>query len=138
MAARTETCPWRKTYARSTMAAAFNPGAQAGLSCLVVGPAGPQRTLMTPSTMQFDVLSIAIGDMPRRWIEYSCFDVVSLSLSELRLLSQSNPEAYQALRRWVRTGGQLWVSDMGAKFEELAELVEAAAATAGCFGAGRR
>ncbi len=77
---------------------------------------------MTPGTMQFDVLSIAIGEMPRRWIEYSCFDVVSLSLSELQLLSQSNPEAYQALRRWVRTGGQLWVSDVGAKFDELADL----------------
>jgi hypothetical protein len=108
--------------ARSTMAAAFNPGAQAGLSCLVVGPGGPQRTLMTPSTMQFDVLSIAIGDMPERWIEYSCFDVVALSLSELRFLSQSKPQAYQALRRWLRTGGQLWVSDVGDKFDELAEV----------------
>jgi hypothetical protein len=107
--------------ARSIMAAAFNPGAQAGVSCLVVGT-GAQRTLMTPSTMQFDVLSITIGDMPRRWIEYSCFDIVSLSLSEVQVLSQSNPDAFQALRRWVRSGGQLWVSNVGAKFEELATL----------------
>jgi hypothetical protein len=108
--------------ARSTMMAAITPGAPGGVSCLVVGPGGPLRTLMTPATMQFDVLSLSIGDMPRRWIEYSCFDVVSLHLSELRLLSQSNPEAFQALRRWVRAGGQLWISDVGAKFEELAEV----------------
>jgi hypothetical protein len=108
--------------AQRTMVAGFASGSRGALSCLVVGPTSPQRTLMAPASMQFDVLSISIADMPRRWIEYSCFDVVSLSLSEIRLLTQSNPEAYQALRRWVRTGGQLWVSDVGANFEQLADL----------------
>jgi hypothetical protein len=105
-----------------TMMAGFASGARGAVSCLVVGPAGPQRALMAPGSMQFEVLSIAIGEMPRRWIDYSCFDIVSLHLSELQFLSQSNPEAYQALRRWVRTGGQLWVSNVGEKFEELAGL----------------
>jgi hypothetical protein len=108
--------------ARSTMVGAITPGAQAGLSCLVVGPSGSQRALMTPSSMQFDVLSIAIADMPRRWIEYTCFDVVALRLSELQFLARSAPEACQALRRWVGSGGQLWISDVGEKFDELAQL----------------
>jgi hypothetical protein len=93
-----------------------------GLSCLVVGQAGSKRTLMTSATAEFDYLSLPLADFPRRWIDYTCLDLVALSLAELSQLSNSNPAALEALRHWVQAGGQLWVTDIGSELERLGEL----------------
>jgi hypothetical protein len=57
-------------------------------------------------------------------MHYTCLDAATLSLDELTSLKQSNPEAFQSLRLWVRAGGQLWVNDVGTDFERLPELSE--------------
>src|SRR5262245_8736475 len=77
---------------------------------------------MTTNSGEFQLLTIGTSELPRQWIEYTCFDVVTLELNVLRSLTQSDPEAFQALQRWVNSGGQLWVSNVGQNFEGLAEL----------------
>jgi hypothetical protein len=97
-------------------------GASAGLSCLIVGQANNKRTLLTSGTLEFDFLSLPVASFPKRWIDYTCLDVVALSHGELLLLSQVNPDAVEAMRRWVNAGGFLWVTDVGSKLEQLGEL----------------
>ncbi|HEY3392620.1 MAG TPA: hypothetical protein VGK58_07925 [Lacipirellulaceae bacterium] len=97
-------------------------GASAGLSCLIVGQANNKRTLLTSGTLEFDFLSLPVASFPQRWIDYTCLDVVTLSHEESLLLSQANPGALEALRRWVHAGGLLWVTDIGSKLEQLGEL----------------
>ncbi len=72
--------------------------------------------------MEFEVLLLPPADFPPRWIDYTCFDVVALSLDELRLLTKTNPAAFAAMRRWVRAGGQLWIGNVGEQLEQLSSL----------------
>jgi hypothetical protein len=111
---------------RNTAMVAFNPGAQGGVNCLVVRNSGPgvgsSRSLVATNSGEFQILSVSTNELPREWIELTCFDVVALDLNALRSLPQAAPEAFQALQRWTRAGGQLWISDVGQNLENLAEL----------------
>jgi hypothetical protein len=91
-------------------------------SFLAIDPNAGQRRLVGPSSMEFEVLSIAVPEFPKRWIEYTCLDVITLSLSELQFVSKQNPDAFIAVKRWTRAGGQLWVNDVGGELEHLPEL----------------
>jgi len=97
-------------------------GVGTGNSFLVAGPANQRRSLVAPSTGEFEVLSLPLSEFPSRWIEYTCLDVVALALSDLQTLSLSHPAAFTALRRWVHAGGQLWVGDAGAKLEQIPQI----------------
>jgi hypothetical protein len=89
---------------------------------LVDGSQTTQKLLVSTNISDFEVLSLVLSDFPRRWIDYTCLDVVSISTSNLEQLAKTNPAALEAVKRWVRTGGQLWVSDAGAKLEKLPEI----------------
>jgi hypothetical protein len=104
------------------MLGGISPGAGSGISCLVIGPASNKRTLTTPATPEFEFLSLTAADFPKRWIDYTCLDVVALSHAEIMRMSQVNPRALQAMRRWVQTGGRLWITDLGSEFEKLDEV----------------
>ncbi|MCI0491948.1 MAG: hypothetical protein L0Z07_03310, partial [Planctomycetes bacterium] len=93
-----------------------------GLSMLVVGPTSRQRQSGAPTTQAFQVLSLPIGEFPVRWIDYTSFDIVAIDFSELRQLASSSPDALTALRRWVRTGGHVWVGNIGEDWKRLAEV----------------
>ncbi len=106
-----------------------NFGAPAGFSFLVGsfparGGMGGQRDLMAPNTFEFEALSLGIAEFPGRWIDYTCFDVIALSWGELKVLSQVNPAASEAIERWLRAGGQLWVDQIGDEFQEIGDLSE--------------
>jgi hypothetical protein len=75
-----------------------------------------------PGNGMFETLSVAQADLPTRWLDYSCFDVVCLKPKELYLVAQYQPEALAAICRWVRSGGQLWVSPVGNEWEELDDV----------------
>jgi hypothetical protein len=107
-----------ETLANTTMVAAM-AGAGSGVSCLVVGPASSKRTLAPTATQELEFLSLPVSDFPQRWIDYTCLDVIALSQSELTMLSTGNAKALEAVRRWVHAGGRLWVTDVGAEFEQL-------------------
>ena len=90
-----------------------------GRTILVPGPPSSHRSLVTTTSFDFEVLTLKLADFPRRWIEYSCLDVIALSTAELQQLSQQNSAAFTAMSRWVRTGGELWVCDVGNELESL-------------------
>jgi hypothetical protein len=104
-----------------TMIGGWAGGSPQGLTFLAVGQM-QERLLTSPNTDQFAILWLPAANFPKQWIDYTCLDVVTLSLADLQLLAQSNPEALTAIERWVRAGGQLWVSDAGKQWEQLPEI----------------
>ena len=61
-------------------------------------------------------------DLPRRWTDYISCDLICVSLPQLKKLQKEQPEAFQAMARWVAAGGNMVVHDLGAKWQSLAEL----------------
>ena len=112
----------KKDEAWSRMNTAVSPSGGTGVSCLIAGPTSRRRTLSAPNTLQFEALSLPLSEFPDHWLGYTCFDVVSLSVNELPSLAQSNPNALLALRRWVGTGGSLWVGELGEEYDELPQI----------------
>jgi hypothetical protein len=111
--------------AMTTMFSGMAASGQTALSVLAVGPSSRQAWLTSPNTQAFEVLSLPATEFPKRWIDYTCLDVVSLSRAELQLVAQSNPDALAALRYWVEAGGQVWISDAGKNWEQLPEVAKA-------------
>ena len=97
-------------------------GTAAGLVFLVAGPNKMNRGLVSTSAMELEVLSLKLSTFPTRWIDYSAFDVVSLSRNEVQQLATKQPAAWDAICRWVRAGGSLWISDAGKTLEHLPEI----------------
>ncbi|HEX3600468.1 MAG TPA: hypothetical protein VHU84_10025, partial [Lacipirellulaceae bacterium] len=93
-----------------------------GLTFLIPGPQSANRSLVATNGLEFAVLSIPLTKFPTRWIDYTAIDAVAISLDEAQKLATSNPVAFEALERWTRAGGQLWVSDVGKEFEHLSEI----------------
>lgn len=55
----------------------------------------------------------SIGELPRRWIDYTSLDIIFLSLSDVRKLADARPESWDAIRRWTAAGGNLIVYGVG-------------------------
>ena len=108
--------------AQRTMWGSISPSGGTGISCLVVGTPVQHRSLMAHNSMQFEFLSLNANEFPHRWLDYTCLDLVALSLAELQALSQSNAPGLEALRRWLISGGQIWVTDVGSELEHLADV----------------
>jgi hypothetical protein len=66
--------------------------------------------------------AIAADELPTEWLAYSSVDVMALPLSEFTALQQNHPQRASALLRWVRTGGNLWMENVGRDWERLVEL----------------
>ena len=62
------------------------------------------------------------AELPDQWIDYTCFDLILVSLDDLLELSRTRPDAWTALRRHITTGGNLLVTGVGDQFERLTEL----------------
>lgn len=98
------------------------PNSATALSVLVVGPNARQPWSTNPNSQDVEAMSLPVRLFPARWIDYTCFDVVSLSRAELQAVAQSNPSALAAIRHWISAGGQLWIGDAGASWEHLPEV----------------
>jgi hypothetical protein len=99
-----------------------NPQQSGNVSFLAVGLNAPSRSPVVWNTAEYGLLPLTVGELPARWIEYTAFDVVTLSLSDLKSAAANNPQSHQALRRWVHAGGQMWISEVGQKWEQLSEV----------------
>ncbi len=62
------------------------------------------------------------AELPKRWIELSQYDVVMISLAELRTLAAGEPERLRALTEWAACGPMLLVHGVGSDFAGLAEI----------------
>lgn len=65
-------------------------------------------------------------EMPKRWIEWTCFDVAFISLDDLQAMQAQGGqrEQFAALESWLRAGGTLCVSGTGADYARVKELEE--------------
>ena len=64
---------------------------------------------------------LPVGEVPKRWIDLSQYDVTVVSADDLKRLSADSARI-QALREWVRGGTMLVVYGAGGEFERLAEI----------------
>lgn len=94
----------------------------ANLKFLVMSPATRNRSLVANSQMEFSVLSLEQASWPAQWLNYMAFDVVSLTFDEAQQLAASRPPVFQAVTRWARAGGQLWICEAGDKWEHLPNI----------------
>jgi len=58
-----------------------------------------------------------VTSLPERWIDYTCADIVVISVTALKDLEKKHPKKLAALRDWTRSGGALLVSSIGADFQ---------------------
>jgi hypothetical protein len=63
-----------------------------------------------------------VAALPERWIDYTCADVVAISLEEAKVLNREHPKKWAAIRDWTRSGGTLLVSSVGADFRGRSDL----------------
>jgi hypothetical protein len=77
--------------------------------------------LMQVQTQMGRVEMSPIGELPKRWIDLSQFDVTVISADDLKRLA-ADAERLRAVREWVRGGATLLVYGAGGEFERLAEL----------------
>ena len=61
-------------------------------------------------------------ELPTRWLDLSCFDLVFISRADLEGMAANQPSAWQALRDWVASGPTLCVYEMELSDERLAGL----------------
>ncbi len=62
------------------------------------------------------------ADLPTRWIDYTGFDLMIVSLDKLQTLSDKHPAQWSAIRDWLHNGGNLIVYGVGNNWEELDKL----------------
>ena len=62
------------------------------------------------------------AELPTRWIELSQYDIVMISLADLRALAASEPARLRALADWAAGGPLLIVHGAGSDFAGLAEI----------------
>lgn len=98
-----------------------SPNASGALKFLIVGDNASQ-TMVNAGSDVFDGLNLQLSELPERWGDYSAVDVVALSPDDLQQLAVSRPAALEAIGRWVRAGGQLWVHPVGDHWERLGDL----------------
>jgi hypothetical protein len=65
---------------------------------------------------------LAAADLPTHWLDYTTYDLVVVSMTELEALVRSRPECWQALRRWIAAGGNLVVYEPSGDWRWLEEF----------------
>src|SRR5207244_4175884 len=60
--------------------------------------------------------------LPGGWINYSCLDVICVSIDDLRRLADQKSPALKAIVEWTKLGGNLWVFGVGDDWSRLADL----------------
>jgi hypothetical protein len=94
----------------------------ASLSMLTTGASLAVRQSGFASSLEYEQLFLPFMELPARWLDYSCFDVVTLSVDELKFVNASNPKALAAITRWARAGGQLWILNAGEGWQKLPSI----------------
>ena len=109
-------------------AAGYNTGSSGALAAGIFMPKlanlDPTELLSAVSSNALESHVIDGTNLPDRWIEYTPLDVVAASGKTLEFAQISSPEKFVELLRWVRAGGNLWVTGIGQDFSLLPELEE--------------
>lgn len=62
------------------------------------------------------------SDLPTRWIEFTGFDFIFVSLDDFAAMKEENPSSWQAIRDLIATGPTLCVYGVGEDFARLQEV----------------
>ena len=62
------------------------------------------------------------AELPTQWINYTCFDLIYISLDDLKEMISEYPEQWDAMRNYITTGSTLIVCGIGMAFQELNQL----------------
>lgn len=65
--------------------------------------------------------------LSEEWLDYIPYDVVRIDITLLIEQAKSRPKAIAALKKWIESGGTLWVERAGREFTRLGEINEALA-----------
>jgi hypothetical protein len=106
-------------------------GAQAGMGVMgldltaqqVVECNGLFQT--APNALVGGIKTMAAHELPLNWIEYSSLDVFITRPDGLVMLAEQHPKRLEALLRWVRSGGNLWLLEAGEEWENLSRVEKA-------------
>lgn len=93
--------------------------ARSGINVLAIGTSASTRSLVSTNNTELQVFLLDPADLPTKWLDYSSFDVIELTVNQAQQLAKTNPAAFAAMLQWVRAGGQLWISDVGQQLEHL-------------------
>jgi hypothetical protein len=65
---------------------------------------------------------MAPEDLPSRWIELTCIDIIVVSFAEVERIARDLPLTWQAILAWQASGTTLCVFGMGEEYERLVDL----------------
>ncbi len=60
--------------------------------------------------------------LPAQWQGYTCLDLIVVTLADLRFLTETQPETWQAIRRYVLAGGNLLVFGVDSNLTDMSAL----------------
>ena len=60
-------------------------------------------------------------DIPSEWLGLTNLDIITISFADLKQLRETKPQ-WDSLTRWMRCGGNLWVTGCGDKYSKHAEV----------------
>lgn len=63
--------------------------------------------------------------LPTHWIDYTQLDLITLNIADVVLLVENYPQQWNALRQWVGTGGNLWITGVDASWRQFPALESA-------------
>jgi hypothetical protein len=64
----------------------------------------------------------SFSQLSKRWIDYTGFDVMVISLEKWKVLHEQNSAQWQAINGWLHNGGTLIVYDTGKRWGNIAEV----------------
>lgn len=69
-----------------------------------------------------DTMTLSDQPLPDHFIDYSSFDLVTASVSEIDKVAANQPGRFAEMLRWVRAGGNLWLFETGVDYEDVARI----------------
>lgn len=60
-------------------------------------------------------------ELPETWLDYTCLDLIVISLADAQALAEKYPQRWEAILKWAANGCSLVIYDVG---EDLAKLAE--------------
>ncbi|HEX6963100.1 MAG TPA: hypothetical protein VF175_14620, partial [Lacipirellula sp.] len=98
---------------------------QTGLGVMGLGLTAEQESISNTvlqtaaSGASVGLRSMTAARLPDDWREYSSIDVFIMPADQLGPLAAQQPDKFEALLRWVKTGGSLWLLQAGNRWENL-------------------
>ncbi len=82
----------------------------------------PAKSFEQFSGNNTEVFLATASQLPESWIGYTNLDMVVAFPEDLQRWKKTSPKQFAELLRWLRTGGNLWIFNVGAQYDALPQL----------------